>query len=172
VGGPRPPRKKAGEPKHMRPPQFPHYEPTQHLVFLDNLFVLFQVKRGTICQFTVVHFDFCLISNVFSCRYASITLEWNFWHQFRLLKFDVKPEKFDCEKTELSGITDRNHNATVNSRPATSFGHQGQGGWRIFWGRPKFYIDSMYENSGYAYNMSKTFFQGGRKFFQGAKPSS
>jgi len=23
------------------------------------------------------------------------------------LKSDVKPEKFDCEKTELSGITDR-----------------------------------------------------------------
>jgi len=24
--------------------------------------MLFQVKRDTICQFTVVHFDFCLIS--------------------------------------------------------------------------------------------------------------
>jgi len=24
----------------------------------------------------------------------------------------------------------------------------------------------MYENNGYAYNMSKTFFQGGSKFFQ------
>jgi len=35
----------------------------------------------------------------------------------------------------------------------------GRPGWRrIFWGRPKFYIDSMYENSGYAYNMSETFF--------------
>jgi len=30
------------------------------------------------------------------------------------------------------------------------------------------YIDSIYENNGYAYNMPKTFFQrGGRKFFQG-----
>jgi len=25
----------------------------------------------------------------------------------------------------------------------------------------------MYENNGYAYNMSNTFFQGGRKYFQG-----
>ena len=71
-----------------------------------------------------------------------------------LLKFDVKPEKFDCEKTELSGITDRSHKATVTRRPVTSFGHQG--GRRIFWGRPKFYIDSMYENNGYAYNMSNS----------------
>jgi len=37
--------------------------------------VLFQVKRGTICQFTVVHFDFCLISNIFSCRCACKILE-------------------------------------------------------------------------------------------------
>jgi len=36
--------------------------------------VLFQVKRVTICQFTVVHFDFCFISNMFSCRYACTTL--------------------------------------------------------------------------------------------------
>ena len=28
------------------------------------------------------------------------------------------------------------------------------------------YIDSMYENNGHAYNMSKTFLQGGRVFFQ------
>jgi len=35
---------------------------------LDILFVL-MVKLGTFCQFTVVHFD--LISNIFSCRYAS-----------------------------------------------------------------------------------------------------
>jgi len=36
-------------------------------------------------------------------------------------KFDVKPENFDCEKTELSGITDRIYKATVTSRPVTSF---------------------------------------------------
>jgi len=59
---------------------------------------------------------------------------------FRLLKFDVKPEKIDCEKTELSGITDRSHKATVTSRSVTSLGHQG--GRIIFWGRPKSYIDS------------------------------
>jgi len=40
-----------------------------------------------------------------------------------LLKFDVKHEKFDCEKTELSGITDRSHKAAVTSRPVTSLGH-------------------------------------------------
>jgi len=40
------------------------------------------------------------------------------------IKIDVKPEKFDCEKTELSGITDRSHKATVTSRPVTSLGHQ------------------------------------------------
>jgi len=27
-------------------------------------------------------------------------------------KFDVKPEKFDCENTELSGVTDKCHKAT------------------------------------------------------------
>jgi len=26
----------------------------------------------------------------------------------------LKPEKFDCEKTELSGITDRSHKTTVS----------------------------------------------------------
>jgi len=41
-----------------------------------------------------------------------------------VFKFDVNPEKFDCEKTELSGITDRSHKATVTSRPLTSLGHQ------------------------------------------------
>jgi len=41
------------------------------------------------------------------------------------LKFDVKPVKLECEKTELSGITDRSHKAWVISRPITSFGHQG-----------------------------------------------
>jgi len=29
----------------------------------------------------------------------------------------LKPEKFDCEKTQLSGITDRSHKPTVTSRP-------------------------------------------------------
>jgi len=44
----------------------------------------FRVKGETYTvlfrQFTVVHFD--LISNIFSCRYASTVelLEWNFWH--------------------------------------------------------------------------------------------
>jgi len=47
---------------------------TWHLVLLDILFVLMQVKLSIFCQFTVVHFDVCLISNIFSCRYASITL--------------------------------------------------------------------------------------------------
>jgi len=46
-----------------------------YIVLLDSIFVLFQVKRGTICQFTVVHLDFCLISNTFLCCYACITLE-------------------------------------------------------------------------------------------------
>jgi len=41
---------------------------------LDILFVLMQVKLGIFCQFTVVHFGFCLISNIFSCRYASVSL--------------------------------------------------------------------------------------------------
>jgi len=30
-----------------------------------------------------------------------------------VLKFDVKPEQFDCAKTELSGFTDRSQKATV-----------------------------------------------------------
>jgi len=33
-----------------------------------------------------------------------------------LLKSDVIPKDFDCEKTELSGITDRSHEATVTRR--------------------------------------------------------
>jgi len=37
---------------------------------------------------------------------------------------DVKPEKIECEKTELSGITDRSHKATTTSRPVASLGHQ------------------------------------------------
>ena len=73
----------------------------------------------------------------------------------------LKPEKFDCEKTQLSGITDRSHKPTVTSRPVTTFWTPGG---RIFWGRPKFYIDSMYETNGYAYNMSKTFFRGEEVF--------
>jgi len=36
--------------------------------------MLMQVKLGIFCQFTVVQFDFCLISNIFSCPYANITL--------------------------------------------------------------------------------------------------
>ena len=84
---------------------------------------------------------------------------------FRLLKFDVKPEKIDCEKTELSGITDRSHKATVTSRSVTSLAHEE--GWRIFRGKHKFYVESMYENNGYACNISKTFFQGRRKFSPG-----
>jgi len=39
-----------------------------------------------------------------------------FWHLFHLLKSDVKPEKFDCEKTEPNGITDRSHKTTVTRR--------------------------------------------------------
>jgi len=46
------------------------------------------------------------------------------------LQFDVQPEKIDCEKTEMSGITDRSHKATVTSRPVTSLAHQE--GQRIF----------------------------------------
>jgi len=48
----------------------------------------FRVKGETctvlFCQFTVVHFD--LISNIFSCRYASKVelLEINFWHSAEL----------------------------------------------------------------------------------------
>jgi len=33
-----------------------------------------------------------------------------------LLKSDVIPKDFDCEKTELSNITDRSHEATVTRR--------------------------------------------------------
>jgi len=71
-------RKKVEELKPKPPSGFRHYESTQHLVLLDILFMLFQVKLGTICQFTVVHYDFSLISNIFSCRYACITLEYTF----------------------------------------------------------------------------------------------
>jgi len=39
------------------------------------------------------------------------------------VKFDVKREKFGCEKIELSGITDRSHKATITSRLVTSLGH-------------------------------------------------
>jgi len=56
----------------------------------------------------------------------------------------------------------------VTSRPVTSFGQHG--GRIIFWGRHKFYIDSMYEKNGYAYNMSKRFFQGGESFSSVATP--
>jgi len=41
----------------------------------------------------------------------------------------------------MSGVTDRSHKATVTSRPVTNLEHQGR--QRIFWGRPKFFIDSM-----------------------------
>jgi len=37
----------------------------------------------------------------------------------------VKPEKFDCDWTEMSGVTDRSHKATVTSRPVTNLEHQG-----------------------------------------------
>ena len=57
--GPGPLRKKVGEPRPMRLQGSDTYEPTEQVVLLDILFVLFQVKRGSICQFTVVHFDFC-----------------------------------------------------------------------------------------------------------------
>jgi len=39
-----------------------------------------------------------------------------------LLELDVKPEKFDCKKTELNSITDRSYKETVTSRPVTSLG--------------------------------------------------
>jgi len=74
----------------------------------------------------------------------------------------VKPEKFECEKTELSGVTDRSHKATTTSRPVTSLGHQ-RGD--EFSERPKLYIDSMYENNGCVYTMPKTFFSGEEKVF-------
>jgi len=85
------------------------------------------------------------------------------------LKFDVKPEKCDCDKTGLSRITDRSHKATVTSRPVTSFGHQREERI-IFWGRPKPYITSMYESSGNAYNMSMTFLEGEKVFPGGRSP--
>jgi len=74
-GRAKPSQKKWASVDPCGPPGSATYEPTQHLVLLDSLFVLFQVKRGAIFQFTVVPFDFCLISNIFSCRYACITLE-------------------------------------------------------------------------------------------------
>ena len=45
--------------------------------FAGHSFCVTSGKRGrpTICQFSVVHFGFCLISNIFSCSYACITLE-------------------------------------------------------------------------------------------------
>jgi len=61
VGRPGPPRKKWGSLDPCGTPGSDTYEPTQHLVLQDILSVLFQVKRVNICQFTVVHFDFCLI---------------------------------------------------------------------------------------------------------------
>jgi len=58
-------------------------------------------------QIAVVHIDFCLISNIFSCTCASITLRMKLLRLMSssILKFDVKSEDIDCEKTELSGIT-------------------------------------------------------------------
>ena len=53
------------------------------------------------------------------------------------------------------------------SDSVTILAHQEE--WIIFWGRHKIYVDSMYENNGYACNMSKTFFQGRRKFLQGGE---
>jgi len=41
--------------------------------FSVHFFLLTQVKLGIFCQFTVVHFDFCLISHIFSCGCASKT---------------------------------------------------------------------------------------------------
>jgi len=44
----------------------------------------FRVNAGSIWyffgQFTVVQFDFSLISNLFSCPYANITLGMELWH--------------------------------------------------------------------------------------------
>jgi len=48
----------------------------------------------------------------------------------------------------------------------------GTPGGRIFWGRPKFYIDSMYENenNGYAYNACPKQFFEGESFSRGRSP--
>jgi len=75
----------------------------------------------------------------------------------------------DCEKTELSGITDRSHKATVTSRPVTSLSHQE--GRIIFWGRHKFYIERMYEKMVMHTICPRHFFRGGKRFSRGAKPS-
>jgi len=75
VGGRAFSEKKVGEPKPMRPPRFRHLWAYAAPSFAGHSFVLFQVKRVTICQFTVVHFDFCFISNIISFRYACISLE-------------------------------------------------------------------------------------------------
>ena len=59
----------------------------------------FRVNAGEtwccFCRFIFVHFDFCLISIILQCRYASRTLRIKL--HFHILKSDVKPAKFDCE---------------------------------------------------------------------------
>jgi len=80
----------------------------------------FRVNVGETWYFLLIYlcaFGFCLISNVFSCRYASVVLRMILLKlSFHLLKSDDKPEKFDCDKTELSGTTDRSHKTTVTRR--------------------------------------------------------
>ena len=57
------------------------YPSAKHMLYryvspslVGHFFVLMQVKLGIFCQFTVVQFDLCSISNIFSCPYANITL--------------------------------------------------------------------------------------------------
>jgi len=77
MGGPRPPRKKVGKPKPMRPPWLHHLCAFVTPSFAGHSFRVISGETWYYCisQFTVVQFDFCLISNIFSCRYACITLE-------------------------------------------------------------------------------------------------
>ena len=66
--------------------------------------------------FTVVRFYFCLISNLFSCRYASRTLRITLLTRISSIKIWCSTWKIDCEKTELSCITWKSHKTTVTKR--------------------------------------------------------
>ena len=82
---------------------------------------------------------------------------------------DVKPENFECEKTELSGITDRSHKATATSRPVTCFGHQK--GDEFSEGGSNFTSIACTKTMVMHTICPRHFFRGEESFSMGAKPS-
>jgi len=136
------PEKKVGKPRAMRPSRFRHISAHVKPSLLDILFLLFQVKRGTTFQFTVVCFDFYLISNIFSCRCACM-----YNSRIKLLTL-ISPINIWCYTWKIWLWKDwiewhnwQTSQATITSRPVTSLGHQGRR--IIFWRKPTFCIDSM-----------------------------